>query len=314
MRRIVITGATGAIGMAMIGLCIRKGVEALILCRKDSARAGRIPVHPLIRVRYCDLSQMRDWKPEEQESYDIFYHFAWAGTTGTARNDMYLQNKNVEYTLDAIRLAGHLGCHTFIGAGSQAEYGRVEGKLNENTPVRPENGYGIAKLCAGLMSREECRSLGMRHIWTRILSVYGPYDGENSVIMSSIQKLLRGEEPELTAGDQIWDYLYSEDAARAFLALGEKGRDGAVYCIGSGEARPLKEYLYLLRDAVDPALPLGLGKRPYGGKQIMYLSADISRLKEDTGFAPEVSFEDGIRRTVEWGKSFFNSPKVSGRR
>ena len=224
VRRIVITGATGAIGMALIGLCIKKGVEVLVLCRKDSARAGRIPVHPLIRIRYCDLSQMKDWQPEEEEPYDIFYHFAWAGTTGTTRNDMYLQNKNVEYTLDAIRLAGRLGCHTFIGAGSQAEYGRVEGKLNENTPVRPENGYGIAKLCAGLMSREECRSLGMRHIWTRVLSVYGPYDGENSVIMSSIQKFLRGEEPELTAGDQIWDYLYSEDAARAFLALGEKGR------------------------------------------------------------------------------------------
>ena len=309
MRRIVITGATGAIGMALIGLCIPKGVEALVLCRKDSARAGRIPVHPLIHVRYCDLSQMKDWQPDETEAcgvtepYDAFYHFAWAGTTGDARNDMYLQNKNVEYTRDAVRLAARLGCRTFVGAGSQAEYGRAEGKLKENTPARPENGYGIAKLCAGLMSREECQSLGMRHIWARILSVYGPYDGENSVIMSSIQKLLRREEPELTAGDQIWDYLYSEDAARAFFLLGEKGKDGAVYCIGSGEARPLKEYLYLLRDAVDPALPLGLGKRPYSGKQVMYLSADISRLKEDTGFEPEVAFEDGIRRTVEWEKN-----------
>ena len=72
VRRIVITGATGAIGMALIGLCIKKGVEVLVLCRKDSARAGRIPVHPLIRIRYCDLSQMKDWQPEEEEPYDIF--------------------------------------------------------------------------------------------------------------------------------------------------------------------------------------------------------------------------------------------------
>ena len=303
MRRVVITGATGAIGMALIGLCITKKIEVLVLCRKDSRRNARIPEHPLIHMQACSLEQMKDWRPDSGEGYEVFYHFAWAGTTGAARNDMYLQNKNVEYTLDAVRLAKRLGCHTFVGAGSQAEYGRAEGKLSENTPVRPENGYGIAKLCAGLMSREECHSLGMKHIWTRVLSVYGPYDGEHSMIMSSIRELLGGREPELTAGDQIWDYLYSGDAARAFLLLGEKGRDGAAYCIGSGEERPLKEYLYLLRDAVNPALPLGLGKRPYGGKQVMHLSADITRLQEDTGFSPEVPFEEGIRKTVEWGKS-----------
>ena len=289
--------------MALIGLCIKNEVEVLVLCRKGSARAERIPDHPLVHVQFCDLAQMKEWQPCGSEKYEVFYHFAWAGTTGAARNDMYLQNKNVEYTLDAVWLAKRLGCHTFIGAGSQAEYGRTTEKLNENTPLRPETGYGIAKLCAGLMSREMCRSLGMKHIWTRILSIYGPYDGENSVIMSSIRKLLKGEMPELTAGEQLWDYIYCEDAARAFFLLGEKGQDGAVYWVGSGEARPLREYMYLLRDAVEPALPLGLGKLPYGERQVMYLCADIARLRKDTGFVPEVSFEEGIRRTVEWGRS-----------
>ncbi len=302
MKKVVISGATGAIGMALIGLCIKKNMEVLVLCRRNSVRAERIPVHPLIHIQFCDLSQMKNWEPENKERYDVFYHLAWEGTTGAARNDMYLQNKNVEYTLDAVRLAYRLGCRTFIGAGSQAEYGRVEGRVNEETPVKPENGYGIAKLCAGLMSKEECHSLGIEHIWTRILSVYGPYDGENSMITYSIKKLLKGEVPELTAGEQVWDYLYSEDAARAFLALGEKGKDGNVYCIGSGRGRPLKEYMYLVRNTVNPMLPLGLGKVPYGERQIMYLYADISRLCKDTDFVPEISFEEGIRRTVEWEK------------
>lgn len=303
MKRIVITGATGVLGMALIGLCIKRNVEVLVLCRKGSARVERIPDHPLVHIQFCNLKQLKNWRPGEEEKYEVFYHFAWAGTTGAARNDMYLQNKNVEYTLDAVGLANRLGCHTFIGAGSQAEYGRAEGKLNENTLTRPENGYGIAKLCAGMMSREECHSRGMKHVWARILSVYGPYDGENSMIMSSVRKLLRGEEPELTAGDQLWDYLYSEDAAWAFLALGEKGRDGTVYCLGSGKVRPLKEYICLVRDAVNPTLPLGLGKIPYGEQQVMYLCADISRLHEDTGFVPKISFEEGIKRTVEWMRS-----------
>ena len=77
-------------------------------------------------------------------------------------------------------------CQVFIGAGSQAEYGRVEGVLTAQTPCFPENGYGMAKLCAGQMSRVECQTLGMAHIWTRILSVYGPHDGPATMILSLI--------------------------------------------------------------------------------------------------------------------------------
>lgn len=70
----------------------------------------------------------------------------------------------------------------FVGAGSQAEYGRVNHALTPDTPCFPENGYGMAKLCAGQMSRVECEKLGLVHIWPRILSVYGPYDGKNAMI------------------------------------------------------------------------------------------------------------------------------------
>ncbi|MCO7108504.1 NAD-dependent epimerase/dehydratase family protein [Gemmiger formicilis] len=120
----------------------------------------------------------------------------------------------------------------------------------------------MAKLCAGQMSRVECQTLGMAHIWTRILSVYGPHDGPATMISGTIRKLLHGEKPALTAGIQQWDYLYAADAAAAFYALAVSGQDGRVYPLGSGTARPLKDYIEALRDAIDPALPLGLGRSP----------------------------------------------------
>lgn len=296
----VITGATGAIGMALIEELLRREIPTLVFCRADSARNSRIPDHPLLKKVNCSLSQMAEFQPDFNERYDVFYHFAWEGTTGEARNDMLLQNRNVRYTLDAVSLAERLGCHTFIGAGSQAEYGRVEGKLTPTTPAFPENGYGMAKLCASQMSRVACEQKGMRHVWARILSVYGPFDGDGSMVMSTIGKLARGEKPSFTAGEQVWDYLYSGDAANAFIALAEKGRHGAVYCLGSGDPRPLKDYILAIRDAVDPDAPLGLGEVPYAPKQVMYLCADISSLREDTGFVPAVTFEEGIRKTVRW--------------
>ena len=300
IKKAVITGATGAIGMALIQELISREIEVTVFVRGDSARGDRIPSSPLVKKVECALDGLRTYEVREGETYDVFFHFAWAGTTGDARNDMFLQNKNVEYTLDAVALAEKMGCHTFVGAGSQAEYGRVEGALSATTPAFPENGYGMAKLCAGQMSRVMCEKKGIRHLWARILSVYGPYDGANSLVMSTIRKIAAGEKPSCTAGEQIWDYLYSGDAAKAFVAMVERGVDGHIYCLGGGKTRMLREYIEGIRDAIDPDAPLGIGDLPYPPKQVMYLCADIVDLVQDTGFAPETTFEDGIRQTVAW--------------
>lgn len=87
---------------------------------------------------------------------------------------------------------------------------------------------------------------------------------------------------------------------RSLLADGGGGENGAVYPLGSGKARPLRDYLETLRDAIDPGLPLGLGQLPYGPRQVMHLQADLFALRQDTGFTPQTTFADGIRKTIEW--------------
>ena len=149
------------------------------------------------------------------------------------------------------------------------------------------------------MTREYAHQLGMKHIWTRILSVYGPNDGAQSMVMSTIHKLQNGEIPQFTKGEQMWDYLYSGDAAVAFRLLGEKGSDGKVYVLGSGRVQPLAEYIRTIRDIVDSEGEIGLGAIPYSERQVMHLQADISELKKDVGFNPKTSFVDGIEKIVE---------------
>lgn len=294
MKRAVITGATGAVGTALIQELINNDVEVLVFCHKGSRRITHLPQSRLVSIKYCDLNELSEVKNDTGKQYDVFYHFAWQGTTGAARNDMILQNQNVKYALDAVKAAAEFGCHTFIGAGSQAEYGRVEGILKADTPANPENGYGIGKLCAGYMTRELAHQLGVKHIWVRILSIYGPNDGAQSMVMSTILKLKAGVVPEFTKGEQLWDYLYSGDAARAFRLIAEKGTDGKVYVLGSGVARPLAAYIREIRDIVAPGAEITLGSVPYGPKQVMHLQADISELTKDTGWNPMVSFKDGI--------------------
>lgn len=299
MKRAVITGATGTIGRALIDELTQSGVEVLVLCR-HGGRARELPTHPLLRIQYCSLSELSTLQHSAEKPYDVFYHFAWEGTNGNARNDPALQCNNIRYALGAVCAARRLGCHTFIGAGSQAEYGRFDGALTPTTPTFPENGYGIAKLAAGALTRLAASAYGIRHIWVRILSVYGPHDNEKSLVSSTILSLMRGKAPQFTKGEQLWDLLYSRDAARALSLLAAHGKHEMVYPLGSGAARPLKDYLLLLRDIVAPHAPLEFGAIPYAKDQVMHLCADITALTADTGWRPTTDFCDGIRETAAW--------------
>jgi len=98
----------------------------------------------------------------------------------------------------------------------------------------------------------------------------------------------------------MWDFLYSKDAALAMRLLGEKGIDGKIYCIGSGQARPLKEYINIMGESIDSTIQIGFGDIPYSPNQVMYLCADIEDLKADTGFEPQYTFEKGIVETIQW--------------
>ncbi len=299
-KKVVITGPTGAVGMALIQKCIQEGAEVLAICHKGSSRNSQLPKHPLLKVVETELDELDKIDGLRDKGYNIFYHLAWTGTFGNSRNDMKQQLANIHYTLDAVELAERLGCDTFIGVGSQAEYGRVEGALRPDTPVHPENGYGMAKLCAGQMSRALCEQKGMRHVWVRILSVYGPYDRKETMVSSCLRKMLHQEYTAFTPGEQLWDFLYSEDAADALWKLGKSGKAGRVYCLGSGKATHLKEYILKMKELTDYHGNPNFGAIPYASNQVMELVADISALTADTGFVPDTDFATGIRKTIEW--------------
>lgn len=296
---IVITGPTGAIGVALIKKCIENNIDVLAICHKGSKRITNIPVDDHVLIVEASLDEYDDLYRDSVTNtgeYDVFIHLAWNGTFGDSRNNMRLQSDNIKYALSAAELAGRLGCKVFIGAGSQAEYGRVDKPLRPDTPAFPENGYGMAKLAAGQMTRIRCEQLGIKHIWTRILSVYGPYDGEYTMVMSTLKKMLNGEETHFTAGEQIWDYLYSEDAADMLLYLAESGKHGTIYCIGSGEIRPLKDYIEDMYEATECKARLGIGDIPYNDKQVMCLCVD----KECVLPGNKTEFYKGIRKTIQY--------------
>lgn len=298
-KKVVVTGPTGVIGTAVIKKLIEEKCKVYAVIRRDSKRIGNIPVNENVKVIYCDIAELRLLPEKIGESCDIFYHFAWTGTDNPAnRMNMYIQTENIRYALDAAEAAKSLGCSVFIGCGSQAEYGTGGGVMSVEREAKPVSGYGMAKLCAGQMTRVMCRQYGIRHIWSRIVSTYGPNDAPQTLISTVIKKLLAGERPSLTKCEQVWDYLYSADAAEAFWAMAEKGRDGAVYVLGNGNRITLKECVEAIRRELLSSVEIGYGDIPYYEDQVMHLEADISALTQDTGWQPSTSFAEGIKETI----------------
>lgn len=302
LKNVLITGASGPLGIMLLKECIKRGVKALAVVRPDSKNKKNLPVHPLVRVVECDISAVDKLPEQLNETIDTCFHLAWTNTGDEGRNNPILQEQNINYTLKTAVCAKQMGCKVFMGAGSQAEYGPINCIANEDSAEKPDTLYGIAKLAAGRLVMEYCKQNNIRCNWVRIFGVYGPYENDYIFTAYMIKTLLSGEVPILTPCEQIWDYLYCEDAIRALWLIAERAERSGIYCLGSGCARQLKEYVYILRDQINPQLRVKIGEKPYGEHQTMHLEADISKLTSDTGFVPQYTFEDGIANTIAWYK------------
>ena len=261
MKKIIITGATGMIGIALIKLLLSKNFEVVAIVRNKSSNYKFLPNDDRLKIIECDLENIENLKIEDK-NFDIMYHI-----------------------------------------GSQAEYGRVEGLISANTPIHPETAYGSAKYCAGNLSRILANQYDIKHIWCRILSIYGPNDNENSMIMTSIREMMNNNKsPDYTKAEQKWDYLYVDDLAKALYLIGEKEKNNSIYPIGNGKQEYLYKYIEEIRNQINKNIKLKLGYKEYAQNQVMNLCADIRNLTEDTGFKPEINFKEGIKRTIEWYK------------
>ncbi len=300
--RVFLTGATGFLGAHLLPQLTAQGdtVAVLLLPRHNRRVEGA-------RVIEGDLFAPSDWTAQLVEfAPDTVIHLAWAGVLGGGRNDPD-QILNVHATAELVKLAHRAGARMWIGLGSQAEYGPCNRRVDEQQPTNPTTLYGASKLAACVLARGLAARLGLRCAWLRLFSAYGPRDDPSWLIPSLILQLGAGRRPLLTRCEQMWDYIYVNDAAEAILAAARSPGVDGVFNLGSGRAYSLREIVERVRDLVDPALPLGIGELPYRPDQVMHLEANIERLQQATGWRPHTGLDEGLKQTIAW---FL--PKASG--
>lgn len=300
MKKVIVTGATGFLGKAVTEELVQAGVTVYAIVR-DIKKASCFQNNPLIQVIVCDMDEIDQLEKRiTSRNFDAFYHFAWKGTTGKSREDYTLQLSNVGDTCKAVEVAHQLGCDKFIFAGSLMEYESMKYiPQNQSKPVLNYI-YRTAKLTAHFMAKAVAVSLNQNFISTIISNVYGCGEISPRLINSSLKKMIHNEKTDFTPAEQLYDFIYIEDAARAFSAIGENGIPYSEYYIGNREIKPLKEYLMEMRDCVDKKLELGIGKIPFDGISLSYEEFNRDQLYNDTGFKADISFSEGICKTIAW--------------
>lgn len=307
MKRIFLTGGAGFVGARVVRQLLEQGRNVALLLRptSDTRRLGAL-VNRCTVVR-GDLGQIAALR-EQLVSFapEAVLHLAWEGVKGADRNSS-VQMDNVTSSIELYRMTESIGCRHFVGLGSQAEYGQVAGRISEAAPTRPTTVYGAAKLATGLLLERTAAASGRPFAWLRLFSSYGPDDDPSWLIPYLIQSLLAGQRPRLTKAEQVWDYIHVDDVAAALLATLDAGANG-LFNLGSGQARPLRDIMSMLRDAIDPTLPLGFGEVAYRPDQVMHLESDITALTAATAWRPRIALEDGLASMIARHRSTASAP------
>lgn len=300
MKTAIVTGAFGFAGANLVKELISSGYDVYAIGRANSEHNERLS--ELSGVKKIFL-EMEDYEklPElvDTGAVDFFFHLAWNGERGNAE----VQEKNVLGALKAMVAAYRINPHIrFIATGSQAEYGEVpyDTVIKEDLELNPITVYGKAKVKAYRLLKKRSEELGISFIWTRLFSLIGEYEPDFRMFPTLVRSLMKGKEIQLSSCTQYWDYLDAKDAARALIAVAERGRDDEIYNIASLSPRPLRDYVEEIASIIDchtegadSSKLIGFGKTPI---PFITLRPSVDKLVADTGWSPAVTIAQTINQ------------------
>ncbi|WP_262296306.1 dTDP-glucose 4,6-dehydratase [Microvirga sesbaniae] len=327
MKRFLVTGGAGFIGSAVVRTLIRDTAHQVLVVDKltyagnlDSLKpVANSPRYAFERADVADAERVRSII----QSYapDVVMHLAAESHVDRSIDGPgeFLQT-NVVGTYSLLQAA--LGYWRRLSPERQAAFrfhhistdevfgslGR-EGFFHEEYPYQPSSPYSASKAASDHFVRAWHHTYGLPTVVTNCSNNYGPYHFPEKLIPLIILNALQGKPlPVYGKGDNIRDWLYVDDHARALILVAEQGRPGETYAIGGHNERRNIDVVHAICALVDELAPnAAIGPRE---KLITYVAdrpghdlryaIDASKIERDLGWRPTETFESGLRKTVEW--------------
>lgn len=304
MRKVLITGATGFIGEALLKKLLNKNFEVWVIVR-DIKKLDRYKQCKNLKVLHSEMNNYCNLLNKINErNFDCFFHIAWDGVFGNSFGDYEKQIMNVKYTCDALCLAKNLKCRKFIFIGSFVEYEVKKYIASDSNNMRIATIYGMSKLASEII----CKTLsGNEIIYNGICPAQVFGEGDNSRMLSRVllENLILGKSIDLSEGKFLYDWIYLDDLIDGIIAVYEKGRDGRTYYLGHRKLKTFKDIVVDIQEIVNKEVKLNFGTYP-DNALIDYENVKLDALYQDTGFEVKSDFKDSILKTVEWIKKDLN--------
>ncbi len=302
MNRAIITGADGFVGSYTVNAFLSHGVDVLAVDLPE--KPNRLVPNEHLQYLSCNVADFDTLRANVAvDTYDTFVHFAWAGSAGPDRMNYELQLQNALTTVELMKFAKEIGCTRFVCAGSIMEL-EVEAAIHTQGS-RPGMAYiyGMGKHIAHCLCKSVAVDIGIDLLWPMITNAYGVGELSPRFVNTTIRKIINNEPLQFTAATQNYDFVYVTDVAEAFYLVAKNGKPFCEYMIGSGSARPLKEFILEMQRTLAPdAVPL-FGDVPFTGTNMPLDTFSIEDIKRDTGFEAKVSFAEGAKLTMDWLKT-----------
>jgi nucleoside-diphosphate-sugar epimerase len=297
--KIFLTGASGFIGSHLAELLIKQGFQLMALKRSntDLWRCEGF-LEQIIWIDEKSLGHaLTEFKP------NVIIHLGWTGINHIDRENWELQFSNFEMLFDLIRIGKLISVQKFIAFGSQAEYGWIQGRVDETIVPRPNNAYAVAKIATQQAIQIACEQNRIQWYWLRIYSIFGPREDKNWFVPMIINNLLNDIDCKLTGCEQQYDYLYVKDLAKMVLTIidGLEDRSG-IYNLSSNSSKSLRSIVTRLNEMIPSSSTISFGEVPYRINQSMHIEGNSDLYNKVFGEYPLYDFDRALEDTINYYK------------
>ncbi len=298
MLKVLITGITGFLGSHIAENLIGENIQVIGIKRPDSDTWRCRDFED--KVEWINFDDLNNWKKGALDKPAIVViHCAWIGVEAKDRDNWLVQSKNIDLLVNLLDLSNYFTIQKFVFLGSQAEYGFINGKVDENYKVLPTNAYGCIKVACLEIIKTYANQKNMKWLWLRVFSVFGAKENENWLIPSIIKSMKKEAEMDFTVGLQKYAYLYVNDFSKIVTALLKNDINSGVYNISSSQVQQLKYLIESIRDIINPTFILNFGAIPYRNNQSMHIEGDITKLINAIGPFEFTDFNVALLNTLK---------------